>query len=115
YGAQVDFIENIRPIVKNLLIILSLFFVFDTGSVIFLSVLRGAGDTFYVMKIFVLFSLFLEILPVYLNVIVFKQNVFVAWGTFLVYIIALCLSFYFRYKSAKWEKMRVIEMDIING
>ncbi|MDR2395103.1 MAG: MATE family efflux transporter, partial [Endomicrobium sp.] len=39
YGAQVDFIENIRPIVKNLLIILSLFFVFDTGSVIFLSVL----------------------------------------------------------------------------
>jgi MATE family multidrug resistance protein len=115
YGSQVDFMENIRPIVKNLLLLLSMFFVFDTGCIIFASAIRAAGDTSYVMKIFVLFSLFLEIVPAYLNVIVFKQDVFVVWGFLLVYVAALCFSFYFRYKSAKWEKMRVIEMDIIDG
>jgi MATE family multidrug resistance protein len=115
YGSQAGFMETLKPIVKSLLIILSMFFVFDTGTVIFSSVIRGAGDTFYVMKIFVLFSLFLEVIPAYLNVVVFKQTVLVVWGFFLFYVAALWFSFYYRYKSSKWEKMRVIEMNVIDG
>ncbi|MDR2436962.1 MAG: MATE family efflux transporter [Endomicrobium sp.] len=114
-GAQADFIETVKPIAKNLLVILSMFFVFDTGSVIFSSVLRGAGDTAYVMKIFIFFSIFLEIIPAYLNVVVFKNSITTAWTCFIIYVATLCFAFLYKYKTNKWKKMRVIEMDIIDG
>ncbi|MDR1474794.1 MAG: MATE family efflux transporter [Endomicrobium sp.] len=114
-GVQADFMETVKPITKSLLIILSIFFVFDTGSVIFSSVLRGAGDTAYVMKIFISFSIFLEVIPAYLNVVVFKNSITTTWACFIVYVVALCFAFLYKYKTNKWKKMRVIEMEIIDG
>jgi MATE family multidrug resistance protein len=114
-GAQVDFIETVKPLTKSLLVILSMFFLFDTGSIIFSSVLRGAGDTAYVMKIFIFFSIFLEVIPAYLNVVIFKNSIITVWACFIVYVVALCFAFLYKYKTHKWKKMRVIEMDIING
>jgi MATE family multidrug resistance protein len=114
-GAQADFMETVKPIAKSLLIILSIFFVFDTGSVIFSSVLRGAGDTAYVMKIFIFFSIFLEVIPAYFNVVVFKNSITTTWACFILYVVALCFAFLYKYKTNKWKKMRVIEMDIVDG
>jgi MATE family multidrug resistance protein len=115
FGAQAEFMETVKPIAKSLFVILSIFFVFDTGSVIFSSVLRGAGDTAYVMKIFIFFSLFLEVIPAYLNVVVFKSSIITVWTCFILYVAALCFAFLYKYKTHKWEKMHVIEMDIIDG
>jgi MATE family multidrug resistance protein len=112
-GSQTVFMEAVKPIAKSLLVILSIFFVFDTGSVILSSVLRGAGDTAYVMKIFIFFSIFLEVIPAYLNVVVFKNSITIVWTCFIVYVVALCLAFLYKYRTHKWKKMRVIEMDII--
>lgn len=108
-GAQASIAETVQPIAKSLLLILSMFFVFDTGSVMFASVLKGAGDTAYVMKIFIYCSLFLEVIPAYLNVVVFKNSITTAWVCFIIYIAALCFAFLHRYNTRKWEKMRVIE------
>jgi MATE family multidrug resistance protein len=114
-GAQIVLVEHIRPMIVNLLIILAIYLVFDAGNIIFASALKGAGDTMFVMKRLLLFSLFLVIIPTYVNIIVFKRGVYVAWSFLLLSVIALVSSFYFRYKSNKWKKMRVIEMNIIDG
>ncbi|MCA6070823.1 MAG: MATE family efflux transporter [Endomicrobium sp.] len=114
-GAQVDLIENIKPMVVHLLIILAAYIVFDAGNIIFASALKGAGDTMFVMKRLLLFSISFVVLPTYINVALLKQGVYVAWGFLLLPVIALAGSFYFRYKSNKWKKMRVIEMDIFDN
>jgi MATE family multidrug resistance protein len=113
-GEQVILIERIRPMVVNLLRILGVYLIFDAGSIIFASAIKGAGDTVFVMKKFLFFSIFLVVIPTYFNIIILKCGVYVAWGSLLLYVIALSTSFYFRYKSKKWEKIRITGMDAIN-
>jgi MATE family multidrug resistance protein len=113
--AQIGLVEHIKPMVVNLLIILAIYIAFDAGNIIFASAIKGAGDTIFVMKKLLLFSIGFVVLPTYINVVFLKQGVYVAWGFLLLSVIALAGSFYFRYKSNKWKKMRVIEMDIFDS
>ncbi|MDR1926739.1 MAG: hypothetical protein LBQ13_03595, partial [Endomicrobium sp.] len=62
----------------------------------------------FVMKKLLLFSIFLVIIPTYLNIVVFKQGVYVAWGFLLISVVILASSFYFRYKSNKLGKIHII-------
>jgi MATE family multidrug resistance protein len=114
-GAQAEIMDQVKPMVTNLLIILAVYLIFDAGNIIFASAIKGAGDTVFVMKRLLFFSTFLVIIPTYLNIMVFKCGVYVAWSFLLVSIIALAGSFYFRYKSNKWKKMRVIDMDVVDN
>ena len=43
------------------------------------------------------------------------MGVYAAWIMTMSYGIALFTIFYFRYKSGKWKKMRVIDMKIVEG
>ncbi|MDR3243145.1 MAG: MATE family efflux transporter [Elusimicrobiota bacterium] len=114
-GAQADTIENIRPMAINLLRIVALYLLFDAANVIYAAAIKGAGDTAFVMKRLTILSIFMVIIPTYLIVIVFKLGIYAAWWFMLLYIIALAGSFYFRYKTNRWQKMRVIDMDIVDG
>ena len=108
-------VEHIKPMVVNLLIILAIYIVFDAGNIIFASAIKGAGDTMFVMKKLLLFSVGFVVLPTYISVVLLKQGVYVAWGVLLLSVITLTGNFYFRYKSNKWKKMRVIEMDVFDN
>jgi MATE family multidrug resistance protein len=112
--AQVTLVEQIKPMIVNLLTILAVYLIFDAGNIIFASAIKGAGDTVFVMKRLLIFSVFLVIIPTYINIIILKKGVYIAWSFLLFSVIALAWSFYFRYRSNKWKKMRVIEMDISN-
>jgi MATE family multidrug resistance protein len=114
HGMPIALVEQVKPMVINLLLILAVYLAFDGANIIFASAIKGAGDTIFVMKRLLLFSLVLVVIPTYLNVIVFKLGVYVAWGFLVCSVMALASSFYFRYKSNKWKKMRVIEMNIID-
>jgi MATE family multidrug resistance protein len=114
--AKVASIEHIRPTSVNLLLILAVYFVFDITSVIFASAIKGAGDTLFVMKRLLLFSLFFAVIPTYVNIIILKRGgIYAAWGFLTLLAASLAVSFYFRYKSNKWKKMRVVKMNIIDG
>ncbi|GHT32969.1 MATE family efflux transporter [Endomicrobiia bacterium] len=113
-GTQATLVEHARPIIVNLFIILAVYFVFDAANIIFASAIKGAGDTMFVMKRLLLFSLFLVIIPTYVGIMIFKRGVYTAWVCLLSSVISLAISFYFRYKSNKWKKMRVIEMNIVD-
>ena len=114
-GAEAQIIEQIRPMVINLLRFVALYSIFDPMNIIFASAIKGAGDTAFVMKLLITLSVFAAAIPIYFVVIVLKLGVYAGWSIIVFYAIALALSFYLRYKTYKWKKMRVIEMQIIDG
>ncbi|MDR0401758.1 MAG: MATE family efflux transporter [Endomicrobium sp.] len=109
HGQQVLSIDGIESMVINLLRILAAYLVFDSSGIIFAAAIKGAGDTMFIMKVLAISTIFFVIIPTYLIVVVFKFGIYVAWYFMLVYSISVSTSFYFRYKSNKWKKMRVID------
>ncbi len=92
-----------------LLRFVAVYSIFDTMNIVFCSAVKGAGDTRYVMRVTVILSLFVFILPVYLSVVVFKFGLMIAWVFATAYISLLGLVFYLRFLGGKWKTMRVIE------
>ncbi|MDR2772447.1 MAG: MATE family efflux transporter [Elusimicrobiota bacterium] len=111
-GSEVISIEQIIPMSIVLLRINAAFLIFDAINVVFSAAIKGAGDTAFVMKTMILVSIFIIIIPIYLIVSVFNLGLYAAWTAMIVYIAVLAGTFYLRYKSNKWKKMRVINMDI---
>jgi len=106
-------IEQIKPLCIDLLRILGVYLIFDATGIIFSAVIKGAGDTVFIMLVLVLATVFFVFIPSYLIMIVFKLGVYLAWVAMLTYSITLAVSFYYRYKSNKWKNIRVIDIDII--
>jgi MATE family multidrug resistance protein len=108
-------LEELMPMSINLLSLLAIYMIFDGGQIAFQSAIKGAGDTAFVMKVFIALSIILVIIPTYLIINVFKLGVYAVWLMSMAYVITLIIIFYFRYKSGKWKKMRVIDMKVIDG
>ena len=113
-GAESLIINDIRPMAINLLRFVALYSLFDPLNIIFSSAIKGAGDTAFVMKFLVSASVLFWAVPVYLVVIKFQLGVYAGWSITVIYAIILAVVFYLRYKTNKWKKMRVIEMEIID-
>lgn len=94
-----------------LLRIVAAYLFFDALYMIFSGVLRGAGDTRFMMWCVGLASLLLMILPVYVGITVFAFTIEQVWLIVLIYILSLFLIVTFRYFQGKWQKMLVIETD----
>ncbi|MDR1928503.1 MAG: MATE family efflux transporter [Endomicrobium sp.] len=107
-----NFINSINVTIRNLLIISSIYLIFNACSIVFAAAIKGAGDTIFVLKKLIFYSILLEIIPAYISIIIFHQGVYLAWIFLLFSIIALFFSFYFRYKSNKWIETRVIRMNV---
>ncbi|MDR1695796.1 MAG: MATE family efflux transporter [Endomicrobium sp.] len=114
-GSEALIIDQVKPLAVNLLRFVALYSLFDPMNIIFSSAIKGAGDTAFVMKLLAVSSVFAVAIPVYLIVIVFKLGLYTGWSVFVVYVLVLAVSFYLRYKTGKWKRMRVIKMDIIDG
>lgn len=92
-----------------LLRIVAAYLFFDALYMIFSGVLKGAGDTRFMMWSVGLASLFLMIAPVYIGISSFGFSVEQVWYCVLVYIFSLFLIVSFRYRQGKWQNMLVIE------
>jgi MATE family multidrug resistance protein len=58
-------LEELMPMSINLLRVLAIYMIFDAGNLTFQFAIKGAGDTAFVMKVFVVLSLILVIIPTY--------------------------------------------------
>lgn len=101
--------ELISQIARVLLRFVAIYAMFDTLNIIFASAIKGAGDTRFVLKMIVILSLLLLIIPTYIAVVILNKNVYTAWFIFSFYVIALGFSFLIRFLMGKWKTMRVIE------
>ncbi|MBL9162710.1 MAG: MATE family efflux transporter [Planctomycetaceae bacterium] len=81
---------------------------FDAAVIIFVSVLRGAGDTRFVMFVSCGMS-FLMGLGTYMGVNKFDFSVYGAWWFIAIWVCALAVIYVARYRTGKWQAMRVID------
>ncbi|MCM8772113.1 MAG: MATE family efflux transporter [Candidatus Omnitrophica bacterium] len=104
-----NFLE-MRNLTRVLLKFVAFYSVFDTCNVIFISALKGAGDTKFIMKVFLFNSIFIFLLPLYLLTFFFSSNIFIAWILASVYVIFDGLIFFFRFFKGKWKQIKIIEV-----
>jgi len=81
----------------------------DALYMVYSGVLKGAGDTKYLMLGIGALSLVCMILPVTIGVLWFDTGLFFAWSCVVLFIVALFLMSWWRYLGGKWKTMRVIE------
>ncbi|CAB1064938.1 MATE efflux family protein [Olavius sp. associated proteobacterium Delta 1] len=73
------------------------------------AVLKGAGDTKFIMWSIGLSSIFGMILPVYIGIEIFGMGLYYAWGCTVFFLCQLAAISFWRFYQGKWKTMRVIE------
>ncbi|HNQ67998.1 MAG TPA: MATE family efflux transporter [Bacteroidales bacterium] len=99
--------ESAVPVASNMIRIASIYVLVEAVMVALVGALRGAGDTFFTMIASVTAHwMFVPI--IYCSLKFFNMSV--EWSWFLLVIAFLLFSFvlYFRFKSGKWKKIKVI-------
>lgn len=92
-----------------LLRFVAFYVVFDAMGLVFSATLKGAGDTSFVMKMVVVLSTLVMILPTYLIITWLDDGLYWAWFLATLYLCVLSGAFYLRYRRGAWRTMRVIE------
>ena len=104
--------ELYTPVISmatNLLRIVACYLFFDALYMIFSGVLRGAGDTRFIMWSVGLTSMFCFLLPLAVGIELLGKGIYFSWGCVLFFIITLFLVSSYRYRRGKWRSMLVIE------
>ena len=101
--------EKILQIARVLLRFVAVYSIFDTLNIIFASAIKGAGDTRFVVRMTVLLSLFLLVIPTYIVLVILHKNIYIAWLVASLYFSILGIAFLLRFLQGKWKTMRVIE------
>jgi MATE family multidrug resistance protein len=73
------------------------------------AVLKGAGDTKFIMWSMGLISFFGMILPIYIGIEIFGMGIYYAWGCTVFFLCQLAALTFWRFSQGKWKTMRVIE------
>ena len=88
--------------------IMAFFISFDAMYFTFIGVLKGAGDTRFIMWSIGGVTLGAMVLPLTLVVEVLGWGLIACWVTLTIYVLSLfCVSF-LRYRQGKWKSIRVI-------
>jgi len=73
------------------------------------AVLKGAGDTKFIMWSIGLLSLLGMVIPLYIGMAVFGLGLYFAWSCMVLFIFLLAAITFGRFRQGKWKTMRVIE------
>jgi MATE family multidrug resistance protein len=104
--------ENFAPIISigiNLLRFVAAYIFFDALYMVCIGVLKGAGDTRFIMWSIGILSLVAMILPVYIGVEVFGAGLYFGWSCATAFVFFLFITSYWRYRQGRWRAVRVIE------
>jgi MATE family multidrug resistance protein len=100
-----------RTMGVHLLRIVCCYLFFDALYMICIGVLKGAGDTRFIMWSITLVSLFAMMLPIYVGIVHFDRGVYFAWICLTLFVFLLFVMSFGRYLQGKWKHMRVIEQS----
>lgn len=109
-GADAERFAPVWQVCVALLRFVAVYSLFDGMYIVFSAGVKGAGDTRFVMKVSLLLSWTLMVIPVYLAV-TYGRSLYLAWTFTSAYIISIGIVFLFRFRSGKWKSMRVIETE----
>ena len=107
--------ENFAPIIEIGIILLrfvAAYIFFDALYMVFIGVLKGAGDTRFIMCSIGVLSLAIMILPVYIGVEVFGAGLYYAWSCTISFVFFLFVVSFWRYFQGRWKHLQVIEDSV---
>jgi len=115
YGTRENpaLLAEIHRLARILLMFVAVYSFFDAMNMIYISALKGAGDTLFVMIVIVICSLFIVVIPTYICCVIYKGSIYLAWTFFSLYVIFVAFVFLMRYRGGKWKSMRVIETRVV--
>jgi multidrug resistance protein, MATE family len=108
-GADRAAFAEVEHLTVVLLRFVALYSIFDMMNVVFAAGLKGAGDTHYPLAATLLLGVGVMLGPAWVMVERFHVHVFAAWIAPTVYIAVLGVLMLRRFRSGRWESMRVIE------
>ena len=111
WGTSEDFAQT-EAMAVYLLQFIAALMIFDSLNVLFSSVLRGAGDTAYVLLISVCVCP-LPALMNYFGVYWFGMGITYAWIVMSSGFFLISACFFARYKWGSWKSMQVIEPEVM--
>ncbi len=103
--------ENFAPIFdisKHLLKYIAVITLFDALSIICSNAIKGAGDTRFVMRVILLTSIFVLLLPSGILTYLGSPNIFAFWKWATLYVGLNSLLFFLRFKKGVWKSMSII-------
>ncbi len=106
--ADIARFEQIKQVTAVLLRFIALYSLFDSFNIVFSSAIKGAGDTHFVMKMLILFSIFVLVIPSFIAIKILHGSVYTAWIIATVYVCALGIAYFLRFRNGKWKTMKVI-------
>jgi len=89
--------------------IMALFISFDALYFSFIGVLKGAGDTRFIMWSIGITTLVVMVLPITIGVKFLGWGIYACWAILTLYVLSLCSITFLRYRQGKWKHIRVIE------
>jgi MATE family multidrug resistance protein len=106
--------EQARDLTAVLLAFCAAYNLLDATLIIFVSVLKGAGDTRFVMAVSMVAALVLAG-ATWLAVVVAKLGIYWCWAIVTLWVWALGLTYLARFQQGAWRRMRVIEQTHHQG
>jgi len=100
--------EILRKMAIHLLQIVAAYNLMDATYIIFVSALKGAGDTRFVMLVSLVMGIFLALLS-WLTIDVWNLSIYGCWMAVTVWVCTMGVIFLVRFLGGKWRSMRVIE------
>jgi MATE family multidrug resistance protein len=94
---------------RRLLHIVAIYLFMDAMYMSFVGVLKGAGDTRFVMWSIGVAGFCFMVMPLYIGIQFFHMGLVYAWMCVLAFITSLFILSFYRYREGKWEKMLVVE------
>ena len=101
--------EDILQMGSGILKLVALYILLDVFYMIFAAVLKGAGDTRFLLMVIAGATLCCMLVPLYVGINYLGMTIYMAWGCVVFFIATLCLLISLRYRGGKWERMQVIE------
>jgi MATE family multidrug resistance protein len=87
---------------------MAIFISFDALYFCFIGVLKGAGDTRFIMWSIGILSVVVMILPLVIGVHIFGAGLYFAWCCATAFVFSLFVTSYWRYRQDRWKHVRVI-------
>jgi MATE family multidrug resistance protein len=88
---------------------MAFFISFDALYFSFIGVLKGAGDTRFIMWSIGITTMVVMILPITIGITFLGWEVYACWILLTLYVLSLCTISFLRYRQGKWKNIRVIE------
>jgi MATE family multidrug resistance protein len=110
WGTNPEEFEQLRATTVVLLRFVAAYCLFDAMQLVFVSAIKGAGDTRFILKT----TLVMAPLPVFvgwLGIEYFGGGLIWCWWVITLWLTILGTVYFIRFQQGHWRRMRVIEPD----